>query len=261
MAALAAAMAYSIQQTMTIGRPQAEDQLSLDIDYTNRVAYLASYALCIASHSVVSMISVVGIVWKRPAVVMTGNSAYSKVLNLIGLLCAQSFIIPCKLCKSLRGGSTFKLTNLPVIFCIILAVPQRNVIGFLHSDIMLLPSVYMILPLSSLFMSINTSPVTAPLVEVVGNPRNSASPSTNDKTPAQEAYANSDMRLTPATTGCCPSSNLIDCAHIQRELYEIDAMECGDSPGPSNRTTAETEAMLKDKDAQEKEVVTVKMVK
>jgi hypothetical protein len=95
MAALAAGMAFSIHQIMVIGAPATNDIALISIGYTARVAYLASYTVCVGSYSLVSMVSVADIVLKRPTAT-SGGGPYSSALNLVGLLCAQSFVIPCK---------------------------------------------------------------------------------------------------------------------------------------------------------------------
>ena len=94
--ALGAAMAYSIQQIQELTVASSDIEAEINRAYKFRLAYLGAYAICIGSFSLVSMISVVDIVWKRPSSVITGNSAYASALNLVGLLCAQSFVIPCK---------------------------------------------------------------------------------------------------------------------------------------------------------------------
>jgi len=93
-AALATAMAFSIQQVQQIGLQMTEDEVNYA--YRLRVAFLAAYAICIGSFSLVSICSVVDIIWKRPSSLIKGHNAYASALNLVGLLCAQSFIIPCE---------------------------------------------------------------------------------------------------------------------------------------------------------------------
>ena len=98
-ATLAAAVAYSIYELATF-REQVEDrEQALDISKAYHKACLTCYTVCVGSYSLVSMIAVVNIVWKRP-VAITGGSVYASALNLVGLLCAQSFVIPCKYFKA-----------------------------------------------------------------------------------------------------------------------------------------------------------------
>lgn len=96
LAALGAAMANSIHQTMELTDSTNQPEQAVTEAYQMRVSYLITVAVSLGSFSLVSMVSVVHIVWKRPASVINGNSAYASALNLMGLLCAQSFVIPCK---------------------------------------------------------------------------------------------------------------------------------------------------------------------
>ena len=96
MVALGAAMAFSIQQINSLRAQPGDVVNDVNDAYNFRLAYLAAYAVCIGSFSLVSMVSVIDIVWKRPSAVIKGNSPYASALNLVGLLCAQSFAIPCK---------------------------------------------------------------------------------------------------------------------------------------------------------------------
>jgi hypothetical protein len=66
------------------------------VDQTAK-AYGITSAICIGSYSLVSMCSIIAIIWQRPRSVVHGQNAYASCLNLVGLLCAQSSIIPCKL--------------------------------------------------------------------------------------------------------------------------------------------------------------------
>ena len=60
------------------------------------VTYRCFFAVSIASYALVSMCSIVCIIWKRPSSVVKGQNAYASALNLVGLLCAQSFALPCE---------------------------------------------------------------------------------------------------------------------------------------------------------------------
>ncbi|ETI20142.1 hypothetical protein G647_08176 [Cladophialophora carrionii CBS 160.54] len=232
-AGLAAAMAFSIHQITVLGQPATDDEHSIDVAYTARVAYLSSVAICIGSYSFVSMLAVVDIVWKRRTAI-SGGGPYASALNLVALLCAQSFVIP-------------------FIFCVLQLLPLQS--GMMHPEIMLLPAVYLILPLGSLFMTVNSN--SNPHAGDAQSPWTPAFPPSNCRASAQDAYADSDMTLTHLTAhpGPRPTSQVHGGAHIDRELSTIDAMECGVGARGRRKTDAEAETMLLNKDSQEKEVV------
>ncbi|OCT48011.1 hypothetical protein CLCR_04120 [Cladophialophora carrionii] len=252
-AGLAAAMAFSIHQITVLGQPATDDEHSIDVAYTARVAYLSSVAICIGSYSLVSMLAVVDIVWKRRTAI-SGGGPYASALNLVALLCAQSFVIPCKSPFGQKLGPRFADVAFdPVIFCVLQLLPLQS--GMMHPEIMLLPAVYMILPLGSLFMTVNSN--SNPNVGDAQSPWTPAFPPSNCRTPTQDVYAGSDMTLTHLTAhpGPRPTSQVHSGAHIDRELSTIDAMECGVGARGRRKTDAEAETMLLNKDSQEKEVV------
>src|ERR1700744_5000217 len=119
---------------------------------------------------------------------------------------------------------------------------------------MLLPSVYMILPLGSLFMTVNSNVNLSD--EEAETPRTSAFPQSNCNRPARNEYADSDMTLTyrSAWAGYRPTSHVLESAYIDRELSSIDAMDCGEGARERLQTSVEAHAMLQDKDGEEKEV-------
>ncbi|OAP55534.1 hypothetical protein AYL99_10507 [Fonsecaea erecta] len=231
-AAFAAAMAYSIQQILQLGKDGAEIYDYLDEAYNGRIAYLAAYTICIGSFSLVSMASVFDIVWKRPSSIVTRNNAYASALNLIGLLCVQSFVIP-------------------FIFCILQIIPVQT--SMLHAEIMLLPSVYVMLPLGSLFMTVNSA--------VDDSEAQKASPLPPKSMPPKPLFADSAATLTTSTTSTAsrPSSYLLDAGHGKSEVDpEFSAI---DSLGTAPNEGKETGAALKNKDHEEKEAyVSEKMV-
>lgn len=94
---LGTGISYSIYQFCTITKPAADVFLSIDNGYTFRIVYLICYTICVGSYSLLSMIAIVHIISKRPSAVF-GGGAYASALNLVGLLCAQSFVIPCESC-------------------------------------------------------------------------------------------------------------------------------------------------------------------
>ncbi|EXJ54752.1 hypothetical protein A1O7_10093 [Cladophialophora yegresii CBS 114405] len=242
-AALAAGITYSIHQMTVLGEPATSDARAMDVTYTIRVAYLSSYAISIGSYSLVSMLAVMDIVWKRRTTI-SGGGPYASALNLVGLLCAQSFVIP-------------------FLFCVLQLIPLQT--GMMHPDLMLLPSVYMILPLGSLFITVNSKPNPNVGNGNVESPWTPAFPTNNCRSPAQDAYTDSDMILThqAAHPGPRPTSQHVHgSAHIDRELSTIDAMECGESARGRRGTDAEAEAeataMLLNKDSQEKEMWSIR---
>ncbi|KEF57886.1 uncharacterized protein A1O9_05807, partial [Exophiala aquamarina CBS 119918] len=102
------------------------------------IIYHCLFAVSIGSYSLVSMCSIVSIIWKRPSSVVKGHNAYASALNLVGLLCAQSFV-------------------LPFIFCVLL-LSISPVRVWVDPSVMILPTVYLIIPLGTLFMTINQKP-------------------------------------------------------------------------------------------------------
>ncbi len=93
LAALIASMVYWIYQITVI-----HDDITYPAFFAKmlRNVYLIIYAISIGSYSLVNVCSVMNIIWKRPSSVLTPHSAYHSALNLVGLLGAQSFIVPRK---------------------------------------------------------------------------------------------------------------------------------------------------------------------
>lgn len=92
LAALGACMAYWIQQITIISA--AETPAMSNYSAKLRDVYLITYAISIGSFSLVSICSVVDIVWKRPSSLLKRHNVFASALNLVGLLCAQSFVVP-----------------------------------------------------------------------------------------------------------------------------------------------------------------------
>ena len=93
LAALVASMVYWIYQITVI-----HDDITYPAVFPKwlRTIYLIIYAISIGSFSLVNVCSVVDIIWSRPSSVLTPHNAYHSALNLVGLLGAQSFIVPRK---------------------------------------------------------------------------------------------------------------------------------------------------------------------
>ncbi|KIV83972.1 hypothetical protein PV11_05952 [Exophiala sideris] len=133
LAALISSMIYWIHQIMVV---KLDPTPTMDYYMLRmKTTYLVTYALSIGSFSLVSICSVLDIVWRRPSSVIKSNNAFSSALNLVGLLGAQSFIVP-------------------FIFCILEVAYSQN--SSTLPETILLPSVYLILPLGSLFMTVHT---------------------------------------------------------------------------------------------------------
>ena len=94
-AALVCSMTYWIHQIMGV---KMDPTPQMDYNMLKmKTSYLVTYAISIGSFSLVSICSVLDIVWRRPSSVIKTNNAFPSALNLVGLLGAQSFIVPCKL--------------------------------------------------------------------------------------------------------------------------------------------------------------------
>lgn len=130
-----------------------------------------------------------------------------------------------------------------------------NQVVILKPEVILLASVYMILPLGSLFMTVNTAPGASR--ETVETPQAPILGPINHDSPTRDHYAGSEMTLTNrlGLSASQPASYVLDGAHIDRELGSIDEMECGEIVRPGKQTFTDTAAILRDKDSQEKEVV------
>ncbi|EXJ83116.1 hypothetical protein A1O1_06735 [Capronia coronata CBS 617.96] len=223
--ALAICMAFNIQQILYIGKPvELADGTAL---LRLRNAYLITYAISIGSFSLVSICSIMDIIWRRPSRVIKGHNIFASALNLVGLLCAQSFVVPCEYKRAL--GQVPDCTTFAdhifhtVIFCILQVIPNSS--GVMLPEIMLLPSVYVILPLGSLFMTVN-SPESD--VNKTSFPPKS-SPGPFDRSPT----------LTSGTLpGSRPESYVLDmasdknsgnrksvCSQFDRELNLIDSLD------------------------------------
>jgi hypothetical protein len=93
LAVLIASMVYWIYQITVI---QDDITYPVFLPQMLRNIYLIIYAISIGSFSVINVCSVVNIIWRRPSSVLTPHNAYHSALNLLGLLGAQSFIVPRK---------------------------------------------------------------------------------------------------------------------------------------------------------------------
>jgi hypothetical protein len=94
LAALGGRLTYMVSELKWLGKRRPD--WAEDIVYATSLTYGATYAICIGSYSLVSMCTIVTIVWKRPKSVVSGQNAYASALNLVGLLCAQSSVVPCE---------------------------------------------------------------------------------------------------------------------------------------------------------------------
>jgi hypothetical protein len=94
-ATLGTAMTYSIMQIKNVTLSGDKLVLAMADAHAFRSIYLVIYAVCIGSYSLISMLSVFHIVLRRPKSLVKKASTYASALNLVGLLCAQSAIIPC----------------------------------------------------------------------------------------------------------------------------------------------------------------------
>lgn len=92
--ALASCVAFNIKQIMYIGKTTALEESTAVLQLRN--LYLITYAISIGSFSLVSIFSIVDIIWRRPSRVIKGHNVFASALNLVGLLCAQSFMVPCE---------------------------------------------------------------------------------------------------------------------------------------------------------------------
>lgn len=103
--ALATGMTYWIHQIMLVKQDPTTDMDHYMLKLKN--IYVTTYAICIGSFSLVSMCSVADIVWRRPDSVIKSNNAFSSALNLVGLLGAQSFVVPCKFVRARTNMSLY----------------------------------------------------------------------------------------------------------------------------------------------------------
>ena len=101
-AALITLILFSVQQIQQLTQPPTEEVYNYAVRLRN--GYLIAYAISIGSFSLVSICSIADIIWKRPSSVIKGHNAYASALNLVGLLCAQSFAVPCKYLDSIASS-------------------------------------------------------------------------------------------------------------------------------------------------------------
>ncbi|KIW39885.1 uncharacterized protein PV06_08457 [Exophiala oligosperma] len=136
LATLIASLVYWIYQIKVI-----PDNIDWDMAlYARKLRniYLLLYAISIGSFSLVNLFSVLEIMWRRPFSIIKSESVYHSALNLLGLLGIQSCLVP-------------------LIFCIMQIVYTGNEWVL---PALLLPSVYLILPLGTLFVTINATNTT-----------------------------------------------------------------------------------------------------
>ncbi|KIX05518.1 uncharacterized protein Z518_06390 [Rhinocladiella mackenziei CBS 650.93] len=210
LAALALGMTFNIQQILNIGKPMTPPHTTQSVQFRN--AYLIGYATSIGSYSLVSICSIIDIVWRRPSSVIKGRNAYASALNLVGLLCAQSFVIP-------------------FIFCILQIMPSR--VGWIQPEIMLLPSVYLNLPLGSLFMTVNSNS---------SDNRNARFPPKPSPRPVVVCRDQSSTLTDPMRTLFDDQRRKSIWDQFDRELNMIDSLD-GSASG-----TKESDSMLKSKE-------------
>ncbi|EXJ77247.1 hypothetical protein A1O3_10405 [Capronia epimyces CBS 606.96] len=202
MIALATCMAFNIQQILYIGKTvDLEDSTTL---LRLRNAYLITYAISIGSFSLVSICSIMDIIWRRPSKVIKGHNIFASALNLVGLLCAQSFIVP-------------------FIFCILQVIPNSS--GVMLPEIMLLPSVYVVLPLGSLFMTVNSADAETHKGSFPPKP----SPSPFDRSPTLTNGTLPGSRPESYVLNASPDKGHAQrksvCSQIDRELNLIDSLD------------------------------------
>lgn len=94
MATFATQMVYIVKSLGQIGQ---------NVNYTEFADYLTwiyvyhtTFAISIGSYALISMCSIVSIIWRRPYSLVKTHNAYASALNLVGLLCAHSFVLPCE---------------------------------------------------------------------------------------------------------------------------------------------------------------------
>lgn len=90
----AAQVAYLVGLAQQLGKPFSIEGFQAYVTY--EAVYVVTYAVSIGSYALVAMCSIVNIIWRRPSSVVKGVNAYASALNLVGLLCAQSFAVPCE---------------------------------------------------------------------------------------------------------------------------------------------------------------------
>ena len=87
-------LVYIVMTINQLGKTLADDVMYNYLTWL--LVYHGLFSISIGSYDVVSMCSIVSIIWKRPSSVVKGHNAYASALNLVGLLCAQSFVLPCE---------------------------------------------------------------------------------------------------------------------------------------------------------------------
>ncbi|KIW14016.1 hypothetical protein PV08_06797 [Exophiala spinifera] len=186
LATLVASMVYWIHQIKVI-----PDNIDWDTAvYTKRLRYiyLLIYAISIGSFSLVNLLSVLEIICRRPLSVIKSKSVYHSALNLLGLLGIQSCLVP-------------------LIFCVMQIVYTGNEWVL---PALLLPSVYLILPLGTLFVTINTDPGANDArredVETLASPRKVAVTSPLKKRPVHSRPSPSPTALDDSTVVEAPSA-------------------------------------------------------
>ncbi|KAK5053109.1 hypothetical protein LTR84_002083 [Exophiala bonariae] len=172
--------------------------------------YHTTFAVSVGSYALISMCSIVSIIWRRPYSLVKTHNAYASALNLVGLLCAHSFV-------------------LPFIFCILLLVSHsRNIV---EPSVMILPTVYLIIPLGTLFMTINQKSTSTTKddvqVRAIFSPTKASHPDrgltqtmTNSTNPSSSLTA----FLSDPEAGNRPNATS-PFAEVDRELAAIDLMD------------------------------------
>ncbi|RVX70963.1 hypothetical protein B0A52_06121 [Exophiala mesophila] len=237
--AFSAQVAYLVALTQQLGKRSTLKALQSYGRY--ETAYVLTYAVGIGSHSLVAMCSIISIIWKRPASVVKGANAYASALNLVGLLCAQSFAVP-------------------FVFCVLTLIRADQVL--IEPMVILLPTVFLILPLGTLFMTISHNDAEA---------HRDGLPQSPAPSPLRQKFLEQQNRSTTLTSGTDQTAVLGSSAAspsphrrvwvqprspVDRELDFIDSM--GHSYHESESTkigsiTFDQEARVPFRDVAEKE--------
>lgn len=98
MATFATQMVYIVMSISQIGKNLDHSVIANYLTWV--YVYHSWFAISIGSYALVSMCSIVSIIWRRPSSLVKAHNAYASALNLVGLLCAHSFLLPCEFPKT-----------------------------------------------------------------------------------------------------------------------------------------------------------------
>lgn len=230
-------------QTKALLRPGSVGEAVSHTYFNVREATSIASAISLGSWCMVSLCSVFWLMFTRTKLIVS-NRHYDTALTILSLVFMESFVVPCKAPFSFPTcqphHDNLELTR-PVVFIILQAFPQS---GLRLAELVVLPSILVLLPMGSLFMTIHTAELkSAPsraidistAISAATGPQNTPTRASVPELAAESSHTNTHARslakspsapgnesypLTTFTSRTPLASNA-----VERELQAIDNMD------------------------------------